>query len=126
MANPIAKLRPWEDLDGNEGVRLYLWCPGCEELHAVEVEFDKKKWSWNGNLDAPTINPSILMTGFQWPERFPYHNPNHNVGPWRRMVCHSYVEDGMWDFLGDCTHDFKNALVPLPPLPDWLIEEEVE
>lgn len=36
----LVQLRDWTDGNGNQGTRLYLWCPGCEDLHAVELQAD--------------------------------------------------------------------------------------
>lgn len=94
--------RNWSTRDGRSGTRLYMWCPGCDDLHAVEVANDNR-WTWDRNLEAPTISPSILCTGV------------------RR--CHSYVKAGCWEFLGDSEHALAGQTVPLPPLPQWLIEE---
>jgi hypothetical protein len=35
-------------------------------------------------------------------------------------VCHSFLTDGVFHFLGDCTHPYAGQQVPLPELPDWL------
>jgi hypothetical protein len=32
-------------------------------------------------------------------------------------VCHSFVKEGMIEFLSDCTHDMKNKTVELPDYP---------
>lgn len=86
--------------------QLRLWCPGCDRLHAVRVSGPEPQWEWDGNLDAPTISPSILVT--------------MNTEP--ATVCHSFFKAGVWEFLGDCTHDLKGQHVPAVPLPDWLID----
>lgn len=36
--------------------------------------------------------------------------------------CHSFVENGRWRFLSDCTHELVGQTVPLEPLPDWLVD----
>lgn len=87
--------------------RLWLWCPGCEDLHDVRLG----EWQWDGDTEAPTISPSILVR-YQTPEPNP-----HNV-------CHSFVRAGVWEFLGDCTHALAGQHVPMsdvePQWPDWL------
>lgn len=37
--------------------------------------------------------------------------------------CHSFIRNGQWEFLGDCTHPLVGKTVPLEPLPDWLVKE---
>lgn len=117
--NPVGALRRWRTPDGKTGTRLYMWCPGCADLHAVEIE-GQPRWEWDGNLEAPTVSPSIKVTGVQWAEGKTFHKPTHGVARGEQTVCHSYVKQGAWQFLGDCTHTLGGQVVPLPPLPDWL------
>jgi len=49
---------------------------------------------WSGNVDKPTLKPSIKTTC-------------------NNTVCHSFVNNGIIEFLGDCTHEFKNKKVEL-------------
>jgi hypothetical protein len=104
MFSVVSKLRAWRAEDGRYGRMLWLWCPGCAEAHAVEVgpaqlAAGAPLWQWNGDEAKPTISPSILVYG---------------------LPCHSYVRDGMIQFLGDSGHALAGQTVPLPPLPDWL------
>jgi hypothetical protein len=34
--------------------------------------------------------------------------------------CHSFLKNGVWEFLGDCAHPLAGQNVPMMPLPDWL------
>lgn len=34
--------------------------------------------------------------------------------------CHSFLRNGVWDFLGDCAHPMANKQVPMVPLPKWV------
>jgi len=115
----IAKLRTWSAEDGRSGTLLYLWCPACDDAHAVQID-GEPRWTWDGNLDAPTISPSVLVGGVQWNPGDHFYKPHHHVEPGGRITCHSYVKQGRWEFLGDCTHDLAGQTVPVPPLPDWL------
>ena len=98
-----------------EGVyhSLHLWCPGCNDLHAVSVVgpdgyTPRVCWTWNGSLDLPTVDPSILVT----------------YGPDRgRRVCHSFLRNGVWQFLPDCTHELAGQSVEMVVLPDWLVRD---
>jgi hypothetical protein len=94
---------------GAAGDGIAFWCPGCNEAHAIRTEgeggqFNQAQWQWDGNVDAPTISPSILVRANFSPE---------DGGP---DVCHSFVRAGQIEFLGDCTHALKGQTVPLP---DW-------
>ena len=109
---PVATIRTWEDDAGRHGQRLFIWCPGCAAattfgLHAVELEPpNEPRWLWDGNLEAPTIRPSILV-----------HEPQSGAGP----RCHTFVTTGRWQYLGDSTHAMAGQIVPLPELPDWVV-----
>lgn len=93
---------------------LMFVCPGCAEhhtgLHSLPVNTDKKSpaWIWNENLEAPTLTPSILTKS------------DYADGP---KVCHSFLTDGVFNFLTDSTHSLAGKEVPIPDLPDWLFED---
>lgn len=79
------------------GKREFLWfCPGCKCGHA----FETPRWTWNGSFDKPTFSPSLL-----------YERVIRND---KEVRCHTYVRDGMIQFLSDCTHEFAGKTVPLP------------
>lgn len=92
---------------------IAFWCPGCEEVHVVNVASDARpRWGYNGNADAPTLTPSILLrTGRAVDPNF---QPEPGDPP---EVCHSFVTDGLIQFLGDCTHGLAGQTVPLPEFP---------
>ena len=50
----------------SNGIAVFR-CPACGFGHRIPIE-GAQKWDWNGNLDAPTITPSILL---QFRERKP-------------------------------------------------------
>lgn len=87
-----------------DGGRDYLmfWCDGCETHHQVIVN-STTGWQWNGNRDAPTIAPSILV--------------NQGSANPAVPVCHSFVRDGHIEYLSDSTHRLSGQTVPLEPLP---------
>ena len=107
--------------------RISFWCPGCDEAHVIRVESrDHPVWTWNGDVDAPTFSPSILVTGTRitakgeadyqawmaagYPDRKGEMLDNEPV------VCHSFVNQGRIEFLRDCTHHLAGQTVDLP---DW-------
>ena len=104
MGQISAKLRSVAVLTpGANGISF--WCPGCDSAHVVAV--GQSKWSWDGNVDAPTISPSILVT-------YDGADAGQNDAPPSR--CHSFVRDGQIEFCSDSTHALSGQTVPLP---DW-------
>ncbi len=74
------------------------WCPGCESMHMIAVEepFENgARWTFDGNIDAPTFAPSINIRG----------------------RCHYFLRAGRLEFCGDCAHPLSGQVVTLPPLP---------
>jgi hypothetical protein len=80
-----------------------FYCPGCHQTHLIPVE-GPHGWQWNGSHTVPTFSPSILVT---WGA--------HSGRSERR--CHSFIVDGKWQFLADCTHDLAGKTVPMVDLP---------
>lgn len=100
-------------LRGLEGGRIAFWCPGCNEAHVVRT--GKDGWSFDGNVDAPTLSPSILVQG----KRMPTDDEVRRILAGEqveidRLVCHSFVRAGRIQFLDDCTHALRGQTVPLP------------
>lgn len=105
-----------------EGGIALFHCPGCRTGHQVGIEPPAAViWGFNGNGDAPTFTPSVLVRGTQI-ER----DANGRwTGEWLRgadgnplaSVCHSFVTDGRIQFLGDCTHATMGQTVDLPDFP---------
>lgn len=95
---------------------LMFVCPGCvaggveigregySGLHMLPVNSPEKQpsWDWDGNLEAPTLSPSILT-----------HLGND-------VTCHSFLRGGVFEFLSDCSHALAGQHVPIPDLPDWV------
>jgi hypothetical protein len=120
--NPVAMIR--HVIDGDDRYdHILVWCPGCQYerdgrmvagLHALPVTGDSSKhpvWTWNGDLVNVTLEPSILThmkRGEQQTE----------------FVCHSFLRNGQWQFLGDCTHALAGQTVAMVPLPDWVVGEQ--
>lgn len=104
--------------NGKQYECLAFVCPGCVSmkeggsgLHMLPVNTTVKKpsWKWNQDLILVTLEPSILTS----------YNYNNVPG-----VCHSFLRDGVFEFLADCTHELVGKKVPLPDLPDWVVNEQ--
>lgn len=111
--------------------QLGWWCAGCEELHVVTVG-SGETWQWNGSYDKPTFKPSVLV-------RSGHYCSTHKPGDacwctfnekrkaegkepsrFECRMCHTFVTDGMVQYLGDCTHALVNQTVELPQLPEHM------
>lgn len=92
--------------DGNI-IGYQLKCPGCDQLHFIYVRGASARlsnkvpeWEFNGDIKRPTFSPSLLLKSTRGES-----NENH--------VCHSFIRDGNWQFLNDCTHDLAGKTVPM-------------
>ena len=91
-------------------------CPGCIEmiggtgLHLLPVNTGGVKtpqWDFDGNIESPTLSPSILTYG--------------RSGTDDR--CHSFIRNGVIEYLGDSTHSLAGQHITLPELPVWFTKE---
>lgn len=98
-----AQRRSAVDGDGIRHDRLMFKCPGCAEMFGdhggwlflpVDTSAISPSWAWNGSEDLPTLQPSILSK----------RSPD--------QVCHSFLTDGIFHFLSDCTHSLAGKSVP--------------
>lgn len=80
-----------------EQERWVFFCPGCQEYHWIRTRGESPLWRFNGDVECPTVEPSILT---------------FKDDPARR--CHSYVRAGRIEYLGDCGHTLRGQSVPLP------------
>lgn len=113
MPNPLMVIHTIVDgKGGKHGRACWVWCPGCESMHRFQIPGldgnlpDGPCWQWNGNLESPTFEGSMLVY------------PVPSLGKGR---CHSFVRDGQWQFLSDCEHKLVNQTVPMVPVPDWIL-----
>lgn len=127
--NPVVQLRRVQNREWQYNA-LVFWCPGCEYLYEGEMvgglhmlpidgNAPGSKWGFNGNLEAPTLTPSILTA-----HEFSRRPGLDGAIVVQKFVCHSFLRDGVFEFLGDCTHQYASQNVPIPPLPDWVIKEK--
>lgn len=102
MGRLSAKLR------SQEGGLVAYWCQGCESCHSIRVNAtDRPSWTWDGNVDAPTFSPSVLVT---------YDGSDVGIDDAPPERCHTFIRGGMVEFLGDSTHALAGQTLPLP---DW-------
>lgn len=95
----MAKIRL---LDSPKGTHAVFTCPGCKGKHVIGTDGKGTLWTFNGDVDAPSFEPSILVNG-----PGPYHVEC-------LPVCHSYVKAGQIIYLVDCSHSLAGQTVDLP------------
>ena len=103
---------------------LMFWCPGCDGAHRIQHGAGSgPRWSWNGDVEKPTFQPSILVTSYEMTpeaelmiEQGIRPEPPGSRYPGHATRCHSFVTDGRIRFLGDCTHALAGQTVDIP---DW-------
>lgn len=81
---------------------VYFHCPGCGCEHGVwttKTNQNNAIWDFNGDMDKPTFSPSIKVT-------YPTAAKTH--------ICHSFIKNGMIQFLSDCTQSLAGKTVELP------------
>lgn len=110
---------------------LIYWCQGCEEIHSVRTD-GSGAWGFDGNLEAPTFSPSVLVTSGHYLDS---HQPGQGCwctynaahpdkpAPFKCQRCHTFIRAGMVEFLGDCSHPLAGQTLPLPDLPHHLTDE---
>lgn len=91
--------------NGGQPAGFLVWCPACDDSHYF------KDWTFNGDHEAPTFSPSMLV-------RYSVGDPSDQASG---RVCHSYLTEGVWNYLDDCTHTMRGKKVPAPewPKPDY-------
>lgn len=94
----MSKMKLWYENETEN--RWSFLCPGCKTKHFIKTK-GPYSWDFNGDVEKPTIRPSVLAKGYNDEEKADYQ-------------CHSMITDGVIEFLGDCTHNLKGQKVPLP------------
>lgn len=97
----------YEPCEPRDATHLQLHLPGPLPNRILPVMIGGRRegtpnWTWNGNVDMPTVKPSVLTKGGTYEgETYIEH------------VCHSWINDGKVQFLGDCTHELAGQTVDL-------------
>ena len=100
------------DPDAQVVADLAALCPACGFEHSFRVDLDGNGtwarqsgkngvWTFNNDYEKPTFSPSMLANK----DRIYEHHP----------ICHSFLKEGVWQFLGDCTHAMAGQHVPMIP-----------
>ncbi|HFQ5182180.1 TPA: DUF6527 family protein [Vibrio vulnificus] len=96
-------------VNGNGDLVGYMAdCVGCGIPHVIYVANPNggPTWTFNESLEKPTFSPSLLVTWDEGEERI-------------HKRCHSFIVNGQWQYLNDCTHDLAGKTVDMA-----LVEED--
>lgn len=101
-----------------EDDRISFWCPGCESAHTIHI--GPGGWTWDEQ--TLTVTPSIKVESRRWePPVTPENLADWKRQPWEQhrvdRICHSFLHNGVWEFLSDCTHALVGQRIPLPEWP---------
>lgn len=121
MAQISSKLR------SVEGGGLTYWCQGCKTRHMIRHgDGPGERWGWNGDVEKPTFSPSVLTTNGHYLDThvtgarcWCVYNVEHpeQEHPFTCQRCHTFIRNGMVEFLSDCSHELAGQTLPLPDLP---------
>ena len=88
------------EVDGQPGYYIFD-CPGCKCSHFINTNpAYGGTWEFNKDMERPTVSPSLLIN-------------QGSVNP-AQPQCHIFINNGMIQFLGDCTHELAGTTVPMP------------
>jgi len=114
----------YEQVDPSKATHVALQFPGPLPRRMIPVILKGTRrntgfWSWNGDVDAPTLHPSILTRG----KRDLTDEETDMVlsgSPLDLQVtrCHSFVNNGRVKFLDDSSHELAGRELPLEDV-DW-------
>lgn len=122
--------KSYEPCDAQNATHVELHMPGPIPYRLIPVIIKGERrgtpcWSWNGDVNYPTLKPSILTKTTELAELGEKQLEDRNAGiqnvkrlDSREVVCHSWVNDGKVIFLNDCMHEFRNMTVDLLNIED--------
>lgn len=94
------------------GIGVLVMCPGCDKLHRVTFRCPDHGgpatgpvWQGDPYSDPFGMEPSLKCF---WTE--------NGV----EKVCHSFIRQGQWEFLSDCSAHELRGFYPMIDLPKWV------
>ena len=88
------------------GILAYShWCEGCNHCHTFYIQCNGHTWTFDGNVNDPTFNPSMLE----------FYTREDNT---RKTLCHYFLHSGVMKYCGDSPHALSGQEVPLKNIPD--------
>jgi len=103
------KAKPYRKVEGGyvectveEATDIALHLPGpiSNRMMPIQIKGSRKgtgNWSWNGDVDKPTLKPSI----------------KNDFRPHEQLVEHIWINEGQVIFLKDTTHDLAGKTLDL-------------
>ena len=89
-----------------------FFCPGCKCGHLIHDAAHRNGvspgWTFNGSDEKPTFSPSYLVG-----------NPDEKGTRFAVRRCHSFIKDGMIQFLDDCFHELRGKTVSMVDMESW-------
>lgn len=122
-----AVLRPVEGIEELQIIGYKIICLGCDEEHLLYTNpsYGDITWGFNGDIEKPTFNPSLLI-------RTGCHISNHKTDhcwctynkeciekgekptSFKCKTCHTFITDGKIQYLTDCSHKLAGQTIELP------------
>lgn len=114
----MAKVRP-----EGKGELVSIFCPACDETHQLYVEPKEGRvcWGFNNDFHKPTFTPSLLVRRGHYAQGqsktaedcYYCNDPEGKECGYKCGICHSFIKDGMIQYLNDCTHEMAGQTVEL-------------
>ena len=109
-AKPVKLIigRGYEECLAIDCTHVKLKIPGpTQDLYLPVILSGKRDgtgcWSWNGDIEKPTLKPSVLTEG----------SALTDDGQFYKFRCHTWINDGQAIFLDDCRHEYKGQTLDL-------------
>ncbi len=89
-------------------------CLGCKIGHYIPV-VGKVKWQFSGDTENPTFSPSLLVNSdLKAVDIREYVDPvDKEIKQHISHRCHSFIRNGQWQYLKDCTHELAGKTVDM-------------
>lgn len=115
-----------------EATHLTLHLPGPTGIHTLPVMIKGSRegtgnWTWNGDIEKPTLKPSVLVMAGHFAPNFRngdacwctyYKNHPEETPLFHCFLCHTWINDGMAQFLSDSSHELSDKTVELLDVPN--------
>lgn len=116
----------YEECPIEEATHVEIHIVGPSEIRHIPIilKGDRKDtgcWTWNGDIEKPTLKPSILTKSGHFDENnkgkgcWCDYNKEHpeDPAPFTCFLCHTWINEGRVIFLDDCSHEFKGQILDL-------------
>jgi hypothetical protein len=119
MSGLIDKTSPRHTIHGTTeaclGIGVLIMCPGCQSLHRPVFRCPEH----GGPAEGPVWEGDPYSTPFSMEPSYKATWIEDGV----EKVCHSFLRNGQWDFLEDCSAHKLRGLHPMIDLPHWVTRE---